>query len=215
MSEVTAMIYLKNSGIEIYNGSAYENTLYFLAAEHVEPPVPDGCRVVMVYPYEWTEMMTPWQHSGSGIKRTGGGAEFAREFETALLTYVEKDLGNEVKKRGIAGYSLGGLEAFYMACSMNIFDFAGSVSGSFWYSGAVEYFEKNPFNERVRGVYMSLGSKEENTKDAQRRSVRQNTDEIAKRIGEERELRYEINAGGHFTEIAERIGKCMEYFAGV
>lgn len=136
------MIYLKNSGIEIYNKGACSKTLYFLAAERVEPPVPDGCCVVMIYPYEWTEMMTPWQHSGKGMGKTGGGAEFSQEFVPNLLTYVENGLEDKVAKRGIAGYSLGGLEAFYMACVEGIFDFAGSVSGSFWYPGAVEYFEK-------------------------------------------------------------------------
>lgn len=208
------MVYLKNSGIEIHNAEKCGRILYFLAAEHVEPPIPDCCCVVMVYPYEWTEMMTPWQHSGKGMGKTGGGAEFAEEFVPDLLSYVEKDFGNEVKERGIAGYSLGGLEAFYMACNMEIFDFAGSVSGSFWYPGAVEYFEKNPMRERVGNVYMSLGAKEERTKDPERQAVRKNTDVIAERVGAVKELRYEINGGGHFTDIAGRIGKCAGYFAG-
>ncbi len=208
------MIYLKNSGIEIYNKGACSKTLYFLAAERVEPPVPDGCCVVMIYPYEWTEMMTPWQHSGKGMGKTGGGAEFSQEFVPNLLTYVENGLEDKVVKRGIAGYSLGGLEAFYMACVAGIFDFAGSVSGSFWYPGAVEYFEKNPMFERVRNVYMSLGEREERAKDPERRTVRRNTDAIAERLEAARRLRYEINCGGHFTDIEKRIGNCAGYFAG-
>lgn len=207
------MFYLKNSGIEIYNPEASGKTLYFLAAEHTEPPVPKECCVIMVYPYDWTEMMTPWAHSGRGMENTGGGAEFAESFEADLLYHAEARLGQKVIGRGIAGYSLGGLEAFYMASRMKCFDYAGSVSGSFWYAGAAEYFSENPLDMRIKKVYMSLGAKEEKTKDAERRTVRSSTDAIAANIGRTRELRYEINDGGHFTETAKRIGRCIEYFA--
>ena len=131
-----------------------------------------------------------------------------------LLTYVENGLEDKVAKRGIAGYSLGGLEAFYMACVEGIFDFAGSVSGSFVFPGAVEYFETNPMFERVRNVYMSLGEREERVKDPERRTVRRNTDAIAEWLEAARRLRYEINCGGHFTDIEKRIGNCAGYFAG-
>ncbi|MBD5156354.1 MAG: hypothetical protein HDT13_01765 [Butyrivibrio sp.] len=207
------MFYLKNSGIEIYNPEASGKTLYFLAAERVEPPVPEGCCVVMVYPYDWTEMMTPWAYSGRGMENTGGGAEFAESFEADLIYHVEARLGHEVERRGIAGYSLGGLEAFYMASRMKNFDYAGSVSGSFWYAGAAEYFSENALDDRIKKVYMSLGASEEKTKNAERRTVRTNTDAIASHIGRTRELCYEINNGGHFTETEKRIGKCIEYFA--
>lgn len=207
------MLYLKNSGIEIYNPEGAEKTLYFLAAERVEPPVPEGCCVVMLYPYDWTEMMTPWRYSGRGMENTGGGAEFAETFEADLILQIEPRLGREVTRRGIAGYSLGGLEAFYMASCIKSFDFAGSVSGSFWYAGAAEYFSENTLDERIKKVYMSLGAKEEKTKNAERRTVRSNTDKIAANIGRTRGLCYEINDGGHFTDTAKRIGRCIEYFA--
>lgn len=207
------MLYLRNSGIEIYNAGASRRTLYFLAAEHVEPPVPEECCLVMVYPYDWTSMMTPWSCPGRGMEATGGGEEFAAEFSSELIGPVERELGRKAERRGIAGYSLGGLEALYMAARMGIFDYAGSVSGSLWYEGAAEYFNKNPLDSRVKRVYMSLGSKEDRTKDAVRRTVRRNTDALAEIIGSDRELLYEINSGGHFTGIAERIGKCAGYFA--
>lgn len=207
------MIYLRNSGIEIYNPEASRKTLYFLAAERVELSVRGDCCVVMVYPYDWTEMMTPWAQSGKGMESTGGGAKFAEEFERELRLPVENGFADAVELRGIAGYSLGGLEAFYMAVCTEDFDFAGSVSGSFWYAGAAGYFEEHDFGKRVARAYMSLGSKEEKTGDKQRRLVRVNTDAIAGRMGERLNLRYEINGGGHFTDIAGRIEKCVSCFA--
>ncbi|MCM1308520.1 MAG: alpha/beta hydrolase-fold protein, partial [Butyrivibrio sp.] len=151
------MFYLKSSGIEIYNPGECAKTLYFLAAERLEPVIPPNCCVVMVYPYDWTEMMTPWAHSGRGMEKTGGGAEFAEAFEADLISQVEPRLGRGVMRRGIAGYSLGGLEALYMATRMKCFAFAGSVSGSLWYKGAAEYFLDNPLDENIYNVYMSLG----------------------------------------------------------
>lgn len=207
------MLYLKNSGIEIYNSDIADKVLYFLAAEYVELPVPGGCRVVMVYPYDWTEMMTPWTGSGRGMESTGGGKQFAEEFEAEVMKYAEPDFRASGCIRGIAGYSLGGLEALYMAVNMGCFDFAGSVSGSLWYAGAAEYFEQNPLDGRVRRVYLSLGSKEAKAKDEERRFVRANTDALAQRLEKSTELLYEINDGGHFTDIPGRIGKCAGYFA--
>lgn len=207
------MIYLKNSGIEIYNDNASHKTLYFLAAEYVRPPVPKDCCVVMVYPYDWSEMMTPWANAGRGMENTGGGGDFAAAFETVLRLPVESGFADGVRWRGIAGYSLGGLEALYMAARMKDFDYAGSVSGSLWYAGAAAYFEANPLDERVKKAYLSLGAKEDQTKDAERRLVRRHTDALAERMGRSVKLRYEINDGGHFTDIARRIGKCIAYFA--
>lgn len=208
--------YLSNSMIQVYNGCGTQDShvLYFLAAEHTEIAVPQDICVIMVYPYEWSSMMTPWKHHGPTtqfMNNTGGGVQYAEAFEQEVMGAAEARLRFHVDGRGIAGYSLGGIEAMYMATrtyTFGNFEFAGSVSGSFWYEGALQYFGE----QRLIGVkkaYVSLGDKEAKNSNPQRAKVRENTDAFVRELEKNVDVTYEINPGGHFSDISGRIEKCI------
>lgn len=206
------MIYLENCSIQIHGGEAAFNgkVLYFFSAEHVEVKGShEGC-VVMVYPYEWSYFMTPWAHNNSRYGNTGGGGEFAMSFLNDIVGMVEGQLSGPVMERGVAGYSLGGLMALYLAVASEEFSFAGSVSGSLWYPGAKEYFMHNRVH--VEGVYLSLGSKEKNTTYPENVDVEEITQAVSNQFSCYRRVKYEINEGGHFTNMNFRIMKCIDYF---
>ena len=210
------LLYLKNSRIEIYvkPGAEVNNILYVLAAETVELEPMDGICIAMVYPFDWTAYMTPWVHEGDIGGETGRGAEYAKDFFFEVVSPVERSLTANIKHRGIAGYSLGGLMALYMSVKLPGFDFVGSVSGSLWYTGAVEYFIGSRTKEEIRSAYFSLGNKEKNTKDPERSHVEDNTNLIVSALSRDIEVFYESNPGGHFTQIPERIKKCIAYYLG-
>ncbi len=205
------MIYLKNCAIDIIkeDNARLEKVIYFLAAENITIPVNRKLCIVMVYPYEWSYMMTPWVYDGLGNEQTGGGTDFAAYFISELIEEIDKRLGYIPKYRGIAGYSLGGLEAFYIGLSNDIFRFAGSVSGSMWYPKAAEYFCSLPIGSNIERIYISLGSRERKTKDPLRGRILELTEQVASSFSKYTEVTYEINPGGHFTEIGKRITNCI------
>ena len=56
---------------------------------------------------------------------------------------------------------------------------------------------------------MSLGDKEALTKNAEREKVGINTEMLVKVFGETKEVFFEYNNGGHFTDIDRRITKSI------
>ncbi|MGN0369241.1 MAG: alpha/beta hydrolase-fold protein [Butyrivibrio sp.] len=209
------MIYLRNSGIEICMGETTPDgrVLYFLSAEPVKIEPPLGLCVVMVYPYEWSSMMTPWKGDCKGMEKTGEGDEFSRMFAEHVEKPVERELPFKVTERGIAGYSLGGLQALYMMEEHDEFNFCGSVSGSLWYPDAVDFFTGKGIPPHIRQMYFSIGDKEDKTSHPLRSKVRKCTDIIAKHAAAFTSVEYEINPGGHFTCIDKRINRCAGIFA--
>lgn len=208
------ILYLRDNKIEIITkpGEQVERILYILSAEHVDIDVVPGLCICMIYPVEWSKMMTPWRQSDDPVGETGLGAEYAKNFMFDIVDMVERSLVATNVKRGIAGYSLGGLMALYMGCTVDGFDFVGSISGSLWYEGALEYFTTHSPLERVKSVYFSLGAKEHEVKDARRSQVAANTKYIYQSFFEKVEGMYETNAGGHFSHIKQRIEKCIKFF---
>lgn len=156
----------------------------------------------MIYPYDWNYCMTPWKYQNKNMGKTGGGEEFLSWFASEI--YDEK-----YQRQYIGGYSLGGLFALFAACEKELFDGVMSVSGSLWYPGALEYFNEKSIGKRIGKIYMSLGDKEALTKNAEREKVGFNTEKLAEVFGKTKEVFFEYNRGGHFTDISERIAKSI------
>ena len=97
----------------------------------------------------------------------------------------------------------------FAACEKELFDGVMSVSGSLWYPGALEYFNEKSIGKRIGKIYMSLGDKESLTKNAEREKVGFNTEKLAEVFGKTKEVFFEYNRGGHFTDINGRIIKSI------
>ena len=127
-----------------------------------------------------------------------------------LAEYAPPEIYDEKYQRQyIGGYSLGGLFALFAACEKELFDGVMSVSGSLWYPGALEYFNEKSIGKRIGKIYMSLGDKESLTKNVEREKVGFNTEKLAEVFGRTKEVFFEYNRGGHFTDISERIAKSI------
>ncbi len=107
---------------------------------------------------------TPWP--APGIR---DGEYFSGEGEGYLQFLMEKALPYGVEhfslttnweSRGILGYSLGGLFALWAQRQGSLFQVAGSLSGSLWYPGWLEYMESHP-PQASEKIYLSLGDREE------------------------------------------------------
>ncbi|MBD9030367.1 MAG: alpha/beta hydrolase [Butyrivibrio crossotus] len=195
-------MYLKNCSYETIGDKDSQTVCYFFMAERINIEPVEGVRLVMIYPYDWNYCMTPWKYHDKNMGKTGGGEEF-------LSWFISEIYDEKYQRQYIGGYSLGGLFALFAACEKELFDGVMSVSGSLWYPGALEYFNEKSIGKRIGKIYMSLGDKESLTKNAEREKVGFNTEKLAEVFGRTKEVFFEYNRGGHFTDINGRIAKSI------
>lgn len=195
-------MYLKNCSYETIGDKDSQTVCYFFMAERINIEPVEGVRLVMIYPYDWNYCMTPWKYHDKNMGKTGGGEEF-------LSWFISEIYDEKYQRQYIGGYSLGGLFALFAACEKELFDGVMSVSGSLWYPGALEYFNEKSIGKRIGKIYMSLGDKESLTKNAEREKVGFNTEKLAEVFGKTKEVFFEYNRGGHFTDINGRITKSI------
>lgn len=199
---MSELIYLKNCSYETIGDKDSQTVCYFFMAERINIEPVEGVRLVMIYPYDWNYCMTPWKYHDKNMGKTGGGEEF-------LSWFISEIYDEKYQRQYIGGYSLGGLFALFAACEKELFDGVMSVSGSLWYPGALEYFNEKSIGKRIGKIYMSLGDKESLTKNAEREKVGFNTEKLAEVFGKTKEVFFEYNRGGHFTDINGRIAKSI------
>ena len=105
---------------------------------------------------DWNRDLSPWKAPAVfGNEDFGGGA-------AETLSTVRAGVGDEAKRYYIGGYSLAGLFALWAAYQTDRFEGVAAASPSIWFPGFVEYMENRPI--RTPGVYLSLGDREERTR---------------------------------------------------
>ena len=158
---------------------------------------------------DWNRELSPWEAPPAfGKEPFGSGAG-------DTLAFLEKELLPEFKKsRGLApdipvimgGYSLAGLFALWAAYSSEGFASAAGVSPSVWFPGWLELAEsRRPF---AQSVYLSLGKKEEKTRNKVLSSVGDNIRRQYDLLSSQGVKTFlEWNDGDHFTEPCLRTAK--------
>jgi len=148
----------------------------------------------------WNKDLSPWKAKAAfGKEDFGGGAE-----ET--LQEVEKYTQEKGKKYYIGGYSLAGLFALWAVCRSDDFCGAACASPSVWFPGFLDYVKKEKI--RTEKVYLSLGDKEEKTRNALMSQVGDCIREIHQDLGKKGvKCQLEWNPGNHFREAGIRMGK--------
>lgn len=112
---------------------------------------------------DWYRDLSPWNAPPVfGDDAFGDGAE-----ETLLRVLAE--LNDPGKKYYIGGYSLAGLFALWAAFQTDRFEGVAAASPSIWFTGFVDYMRNNSIH--TRKVYLSLGDREEKTRNPVMASV--------------------------------------------
>ncbi len=156
---------------------------------------------------DWQRELTPWPAPPVfGKEAFGDGAGETLAFLQSALIPRLASLRRTPGRLMIGGYSLAGLFALWAASQCQAFDGAAGVSPSLWYPGWKEYTDAHPL--QARHVYLSLGDKEEHTRN-----------QVMARVGDALRTQYaaicaagtdcvmEWNAGGHFNAPAYRTAK--------
>ena len=165
---------------------------------------------VVISGVNWEEDLTPWKAPGLKTGEFSGKAQYFLEMLKGDL-FFNLEISLQIKKaeRSLVGVSLSGLFAVWASIGMPLFSSVGSVSGSFWYDGFLEWMKKN--TDTVTGrYYFSLGNKEKDGKNKRLASVEETTLEavdLLKSVG--KKVTFEYNEGNHFGPLIERIEKAI------
>lgn len=159
-------------------------------------------RLVAVKVNDWQTELTPWTAPPVFGKQPFGN----QAAET--LRYITDELLPAMKYKNVllGGYSLAGLFALWACYNTDVFCGIAAASPSVWYPRWAEYAEAH--NPRTNIIYLSLGDKEENTKnqvmarvgDCIRRQHELLTEQGVKTV-------LEWNEGNHFRDADLRMAK--------
>lgn len=179
--------------------------------------IPSADFILAAYESEcWNDDFSPWAAQAVfGTESFGGKADRTLEWLVQYcIPYAEPD-ESEIARFSV-GYSLAGLFSLWVYCECDAFAGAVSCSGSLWYKGWLEYVQKAAAadRERKRYIYLSLGDKEEKTKNRQMATVGSNTRKVYAMLCENQQNVkgvLEWNRGGHFSEPDLRVAKGIDW----
>ena len=151
---------------------------------------------------DWNKDLSPWEAPAVfGIENFGDGA--ADTLKEILSLCTDKD-----KKYYIGGYSLAGLFAMWAIAQTDRFEGVAAASPSVWFPDFLEYIrERKPL---CRKIYLSLGDKEEKTRNPVMATVGDKIRELDSFLAREGfDCVLEWNEGNHFKDFDIRTAKAF------
>ena len=163
----------------------------------------DFC-LIAIKVQNWNADLSPWRATAVfGREDFGDGAD-------DTLKEVLKICTDQDKTYIIGGYSLAGLFALWTAYQTDIFNAVAAASPSVWFHGFLNYMRENRI--RTNSVYLSLGDKEENTRNPVMASVGERIREAYGLLQEQGiNTTLEWNKGNHFKDVDIRMAKAFAW----
>ncbi|KXB81487.1 hypothetical protein HMPREF3034_01875 [Prevotella sp. DNF00663] len=171
----------------------------------------DESFLLVAYPIEqWLEELSPWSTPPVfGKQAFGDGA--ADTLQVIIKQMIPALRDKRVVAKSpiyiIGGYSLAGLFALWVGCQSNMFQAVVAASPSVWFPRWLEFAEHHP--QHVKAVYLSLGDREEHTRNQQMvlvgECIRRQYELCQQQVGMSSIL--EWNPGNHFQQSVERTAK--------
>lgn len=161
-------------------------------------------RLTAVKVENWNRDLSPWTAPAVfGDEDFGDGAE-------ALLEEILPLCADERKRYFIGGYSLAGLFALWSACRTDVFSGAAAASPSLWFPGFSAYMKEKGLE--CETVYLSLGTREEKTRNPVMRTVGDCARYCFAWLKEQGvNCTLEWNPGNHFKEPGLRTAKAFAW----
>ena len=161
----------------------------------------------------WNDALSPWEAPAVwGKQGFGGNAADTLRFltEQGIPTLKQQfDLSENVKII-LGGYSLAGLFALWASTQINLFYGVAAASPSVWFPGWMEFEQRHPI--QMQHIYLSLGDKEEHTKNAVMAAVGDHIRALHSRLAERgADCTLEWNSGGHFKDANLRTAKAFRW----
>ena len=177
--------------------------------------------IVLVYiPADgWNDDLTPWSEPGEAKgfpPFAGKGAEMLKRLQTKIIPEAEKTMGiTAPEERDLIGVSLSGLFTLWQWMLCDTFRSIGSLSGSFWYDGFLDWFDKQPVPKKEGKAFFLLGEREPKAHVKAYQSVGVNTEAIVKRLKDAGiDVTFEWVPGDHFSDPLKRAALAFENLYG-
>lgn len=161
----------------------------------------------------WNDALSPWKSPAVWGKQDFGGK--AGETLCFLTDQVIPSLKQrfdlqENVKIILGGYSLAGLFALWASTQTKLFYGIAAASPSVWFLGWMEFEQRHPI--QAQRVYLSLGDREERTRNAVMAAVGDNIRTLHSRLIEHgADCTLEWNSGGHFKDADLRTAKAFRW----
>ena len=142
---------------------------------------------------------------------SGNAADTLRFLTEQVIPTLEQQFPlPENVKIILGGYSLAGLFALWASTQTDLFYGVAAASPSVWFPGWMEFEQQHPI--QAQRVYLSLGDKEEHTKNAVMAVVGDNIRTLHSRLAERgTDCTLEWNSGGHFKDADLRTAKAFRW----
>ena len=168
---------------------------------------------IEIYIDDWDKNLSPWAIKTINNREfAGDGPQTLKWIINNIIPYINQ-FYNEHEDIYLTGYSLSGLFALWSLYNSDVFDGALCCSGSLWFPQWDEYALNNRIKKKSL-VYLSLGGKEEKTKNPLMASVGDNTRNQLKILKNNpliKSVILEMNPGGHFADTAMRVAKGINW----
>lgn len=153
---------------------------------------------------KWNHDLSPWAAPAVfGREGFGGGA-------SDTLKEILKRCKDGRKTCIIGGYSLAALFALWAAYQTDVFSAVAAASPSMWFPGWIDYMKRNTLMSR--NVYLSLGDKEEKTRNPIMATVGDCIREAHALLGDKGvNCILEWNTGNHFKESDLRTARAFAW----
>ena len=161
----------------------------------------------------WNDALSPWEAPAVwGKQGFSGNAADTLSFltEQVIPTLKQQFRLPEDVKIILGGYSLAGLFALWASTQTDLFYGIAAASPSVWFPDWMEFEQQHPI--QAQRVYLSLGNKEEHTKNAAMAAVGDNIRTLHSRLAERgADCTLEWNSGGHFKDADLRTARAFRW----
>ena len=161
----------------------------------------------------WNDALSPWEAPAIwGKQGFSGDATDTLRFltEQVMPTLKQQFELSENVKIILGGYSLAGRFALWGSTQTNLLYGVAAASPSVWFPGWMEFEQQHP--TQTQHIYLSLGDKEEHTKNIVMAAVGDNIRTLHSRLTARGvDCTLEWNSGGHFKDADLRTAKAFQW----
>jgi predicted alpha/beta superfamily hydrolase len=161
----------------------------------------------------WNDELSPWEAPAVWGKESFGcnAADTLRFLTEQVIPTLKQQFHlPENVKIILGGYSLTGLFALWASTQTNLFYGVAAASPSVWFPGWMEFERQHPI--QAQHIYLSLGDKEEHTKNTVMAAVGDDIRTLHSRLtARGADCTLEWNSGGHFKDADLRTAKAFQW----
>lgn len=161
----------------------------------------------------WNDELSPWKSPAAWGKDSFGGnaAGTLRVLTGQVIPTLKQQFALPGNVRIIlGGYSLAGLFALWASTQTALFSGVAAASPSVWFPGWMKFEQQHPI--QAQRIYLSLGDREEHTKNTVMATVGDNIRTLHSRLAERgADCILEWNNGGHFKDADLRTARAFQW----